>query len=147
MCDWRCYFVIARYFVIVRSLILLTPNIPIEKPSIFKWKVMRLNFDQKTCCYFFFYQGFLSQILTIHRTAKEGREPSLIPLDHFHSLTNIEHLFQTLQVWWLSLIFNCNLVLQIKIFEILDFLHIAFKILGLSSQMISVLREIWDPRF
>ena len=147
MCDWRCYFVIAQYFVIVRSLILLTPNIPIEKPSIFKWKVMRLNFDQKTCCYFFFYQGFLSQILTIHRTAKEGREPSLIPLEHFHSLTNIEHLFQTLPVWWLSLIFNCNLVLQIKNFEILDFSHIAFKILGLSSQMVSALREIWDPRF
>ena len=117
----------------------------IKKPSIFKWKLMRLNFDQKT--FFFFYQGFLSQILTIHRTAKEGREPSLIPLDHFHSLTKIKHLFQTLHVWWLSRIFYCNLVLQIKFFEILDFSHISFKILGLSSQIVSVLRKIWDPRF
>ena len=42
--------------------------------------------------YFFFYQGFLSQTLTIHRTAGEGRGPSFIPLYHFHPLTNIETL-------------------------------------------------------
>ena len=38
----------------------------------------------------FFYQGFLSQALTIHRTAGEGRGPSFTPLYHFHPLTNIE---------------------------------------------------------
>ena len=40
-------------------------------------------------CYFF-YQGFLSETLTIHRTAREGRGPSFIPLYHFHPLTNIQ---------------------------------------------------------
>ena len=41
--------------------------------------------------YFFFsYQGFLSQTLTTHRTAGEGRGPSFIPIYHFHPLTNIQ---------------------------------------------------------
>ena len=40
--------------------------------------------------YIFFYQGFLSQTLAIHRTAREDRRPSFIPLYHFHRLTNIE---------------------------------------------------------
>ena len=40
-------------------------------------------------CYFF-YQGFLSETLTIHRTAREGRGPSFIPLYHFHPLTNLQ---------------------------------------------------------
>ena len=39
---------------------------------------------------FFFYQGFFSRSLTTHRTAGEGRGPSLIPLYHFHPLTNIQ---------------------------------------------------------
>ena len=39
---------------------------------------------------FFFFQGFLSQTLTIHRTAGEERGPSFISLYHFHPLTNIE---------------------------------------------------------
>ena len=39
---------------------------------------------------FFFYQGFLSQTLTTHRTAGEGRGPSFTPLYHFHPLTNIQ---------------------------------------------------------
>ena len=38
---------------------------------------------------FFFYQGFLSRTLTIHRIAGEGRGPSFIPLYHFYPLTNI----------------------------------------------------------
>ena len=42
------------------------------------------------CFVFFFYQGLLSQTLTIHRTAGERRGPTFIPLYHFHSLTNIE---------------------------------------------------------
>ena len=45
--------------------------------------------------YFFFgfvfiYQGFLSQTLTIRRTAGEGRGPSFIPLYDFHPLANIQ---------------------------------------------------------
>ena len=39
---------------------------------------------------FFFYQGFLSKILTINRTAGEGRGPSFIPFYHFNPLANIE---------------------------------------------------------
>ena len=49
----------------------------------------------------FFYLGFLSQTLaihktageeglTIHRAAREGRGPSFIRLYHFHPLTNIQ---------------------------------------------------------
>ena len=38
----------------------------------------------------FFYQGFLSQTLTIHRTTGEGRGSSFIPLYQFHPLTNIQ---------------------------------------------------------
>ena len=45
---------------------------------------------------FLFYQGFLSQTLTIHRTAGQGRGWSFIPLYHFHQLTKIK-------------IFVCNL--------------------------------------
>ena len=40
--------------------------------------------------FFFVYQGFLSQTLTIHRIAGEGRGSSFIPLYHFLPLTNIE---------------------------------------------------------
>ena len=42
------------------------------------------------CFWFFFYQDFLSQTLTTHRTAREGRGPSFIPLYHFHPHTNIQ---------------------------------------------------------
>ena len=59
----------------------------------------------------FFYQGFLSQTLTIHRTAVEGRGPSFIPLYHLHQLTKLRHLFATLHARWLSRIFNCNAML------------------------------------
>ena len=54
---------------------------------------------------FFFYQGFLSRTLTIHRTAG-GRHHLL-----FHSTTStrsqiFRHFFATLHVRWLSHIFN-----------------------------------------
>ena len=39
---------------------------------------------------FFFYQGFVSQTLTTHRTAGEGRGRSFIPLYHFHPLMKIQ---------------------------------------------------------
>ena len=48
------------------------------------YRIWCLNFF-----FFFFYQGFLSQTLTTHRTAGEGRGPSFIPLYQFHPLTNI----------------------------------------------------------
>ena len=61
----------------------------------------------RTWTNFFFYQGFVSQILTIHRTPREG--------DHllFHSTISprsrtLKHLFATLYVRWLSRIFNRN---------------------------------------
>ena len=57
---------------------------------------------------FFFYQAFLSQTLTTHRTAGEGRGPSFIPLYHFHRSWTFRHLFATLHVRWLSHIFNCT---------------------------------------
>ena len=45
---------------------------------------------EKPPYYFFFYQGFLSHTLTIHRTAGEGRGPSFIPFYQSQPLTNIE---------------------------------------------------------
>ena len=56
----------------------------------------------------FFYQGLLSQTLTVHRTAGKGRDHRL-----FHSTTSthswtLRHLFATLHVRWLSRIFNRN---------------------------------------
>ena len=36
--------------------------------------------------FIFFYQGFLSQTVAIHRTAIEERQSSFIPLCHFHPL-------------------------------------------------------------
>ena len=60
---------------------------------------------------FFFYQGFLSQALTFHRAAVEGRKPSLfLSTTSTHSLT-FRHLFATLHVRWPWRIFNrtaCN---------------------------------------
>ena len=47
------------------------------------------NFPQWNI-YIFFYQGFLSWIMMTHRTAREERGPSSIPLYHFHPLTNIQ---------------------------------------------------------
>ena len=38
----------------------------------------------------FFYQGFLSQTLTIHRTAGKERAPCFILFCHFHPLMNIQ---------------------------------------------------------
>ena len=51
---------------------------------------------------FFFYHGFLSQTLTIHRTVEEGRGPSLIPLYLFYPHTNIQ-------------IFICNFACEMTI--------------------------------
>ena len=51
-----------------------------------------LRKSQKLSSFFFFFflSGFSSQALTIHRTAREGREPSFIPQYHFHPLTSTE---------------------------------------------------------
>ena len=69
------------------------------------WFTFQYNFMH----FLFFYQGFLSQTLTIHRT-QQGKEG-----DHllFLSTTStrpqtLRHLFATLHVRWLSRIFNRN---------------------------------------
>ena len=69
---------------------------------------LRTKPDLLSFFFFFFYQGFLSRTLTIHRTAREGRGPSFIPLYHFHPLMNIETFICNLEERWLSRIFNCN---------------------------------------
>ena len=53
------------------------------------WKIIKILHNEffGYTISFFFYQGFLSLTLTIHRL---GRGPSFIPLYHFHPLTNIE---------------------------------------------------------
>ena len=51
---------------------------------------LRTKPDVLSFFFFFFYQGFLSKTLTTHRTAREGRGPSSIPLYHFQPLTNIQ---------------------------------------------------------
>ena len=38
----------------------------------------------------FYKSGFSFTALTTHRTAREGRGPSFIPLYHFHPLINIQ---------------------------------------------------------
>ena len=58
--------------------------------------------------FFFFYQSFLSQRLTTHRTAGEGRGPSFIPLYHFHRLMNIQTFICNFACRWLSHSFNRN---------------------------------------
>ena len=79
----------------------------------FSWKQFRsvtlqkMEFSMKDF-FFFFYQGFLSKTLTIHRTAREGRGPSFIPLYHFQPLTNIQRFFATLHMRWLLRAFNRN---------------------------------------
>ena len=58
--------------------------------------------------YIFFYQGFLSQTLTIDRIAGEGKGPSFIPLYHFHPLTNIQIFIGNFACEMTSHIFNRN---------------------------------------
>ena len=60
---------------------------------------------------FFFYQGFLSQTLTTHRTYSRGTRKEVdylfIPLYHFNPLQgHSDFYFVTLHVRWLSHIFN-----------------------------------------
>ena len=61
------------------------------RPYIFFARYLLLPFLHDFMYIHLFYQGFLSQTLTIHRTAGEGRRSSFIPLYHFHPL-----LFATL---------------------------------------------------
>ena len=59
---------------------------------------------------YFFLSGFYSQVLTIHRTAGEGRGPSFIPLYHFHPLTNIETFICNFACEMTTRIFNRNAI-------------------------------------
>ena len=57
----------------------------------------------------FFFQGFLSQTLTIHRTA--GKKEDHVPFLSTTSTRTFRHLFATLHAKWLPHIFNriaCN---------------------------------------
>ena len=54
----------------------------------------------------FFYQGFLSRTLMTHRTAGEGRDHLLFHFTTSIYLRTFRHLFATLHVRLLSLIFN-----------------------------------------
>ena len=56
----------------------------------------------------FHLSGLSSQTLTIHRTAGERREPSFIPLYHFHPLTNIETFICNFACEMTTRIFNRN---------------------------------------
>ena len=64
----------------------------LKRRNFFIARYLFLPFLQDFIYIFFFYQGFLSQTLTIHTTAGEGRGSSFIPLYQFHPLTNI-HTF------------------------------------------------------
>ena len=57
----------------------------------------------------FFYQDFLSQTLTTHRTAGKGRGPSFIQLYHFHPLTNIQIFICN---------FACEMTITISVMEL-----------------------------
>ena len=78
------------------------------KPSFKKTGVPLFSWNHFFSVVFFFYQGFLTQTLMIHRTAGEGRGPFFIPLYHFHPLTNIQTFVCNFARRWLSLIFNCT---------------------------------------
>ena len=78
-------------------------HLGLAKPS---WNFNSVYWIGFFTCNFFFCQGFLSQTLTVDRTAAEGRGASFISLYHFHPITNIEIFFATLHVRWPSRIFN-----------------------------------------
>ena len=67
-------------------------SISSSPPSTIAFFSERLSSSIKAQVCFFFLSGFSSQTLTIHRTAGEVRGSSVIPLYHFHPLTNIETL-------------------------------------------------------
>ena len=63
---------------------------------------------------FLFCQGFLSRILTTHKTTGEGRKPIFIPLYSSTTSTRswtFRYLFAALHVRWLSHIFNRTVII------------------------------------
>ena len=79
--DVIVFFSIYGQFTAIRQ---LDSGCMVHKTYIF------INFHVTLGYIFFFYQGFLSQTLTTHRRAGEGRGPFSITLYHFHPLTNIQ---------------------------------------------------------
>ena len=115
-------------------------HLGLAKPSWNFNTVYRIEFFT---CHFFFYQGFLSQTLTIDRTAAEGRGASFISLYHFHPLTNIEIFFATLHVRWLSRIFNRNpCAFQTTIDEIYNLIELPFDWLINDAIFVCLLDEL-----
>ena len=70
-----------------------------------------------------FYLGFLLQSLTIYITEAEGRRQFLIPLCHFHLLTNIQILFFLLLLLLLLLLFMFSFFLKVFIRSIPSFIQ------------------------
>ena len=63
--------------------------------------------------FLFFYQVFLSQTLTTHRTAEEGRGPFFVPLYHFRPLTRYPPLqFNSKDTVAVYILDTVNLTLQ-----------------------------------
>ena len=58
-------------------------------------------------CYFFYYQGFLSQTMTVHGIAGKETETSLFLFTIFTRSRTFRHLFASLHVRWLPPAFNC----------------------------------------
>ena len=68
----------------------------------------------------FFYQDFLSQTLTIHKTAGVERGLGFIPLYHFHFLTKIQTFICNFacETRWLARIFNRLVTTRLLLDEI-----------------------------
>ena len=94
--------IISSKTIRLNSLIEINKSIRHEIKSIISRNESLAEYEKKKKVFFFIYQGFLSQTMTTHRTAGEGRGPFFIPLYHFHPLTNIQK-------------FMCNFAREINI--------------------------------
>ena len=69
-----------------------------------RWGSLTMTFTSKYI--YILYQGFISRTLLTHKTAREVRGPSFIPLYHFYPLTNIQTFILQLCTWGNSHISN-----------------------------------------
>ena len=69
----------------------INPHSSVATENLSYWfMILKMKGSNFFFSFFFFYQGFLSQTLTTHRTAGEGRGAFFILLYRFHPLTNIQ---------------------------------------------------------
>ena len=87
----------------------------------------------------FFPLGFLSQTLTIHRTAGEVRGPCFISLYHFHPLTNIETFICNFACK-ITITYFC--VYQAVLDEIYHLIELPFEWLFDDSMFVCLLDEL-----